>query len=193
MRYSVRMDTLSLGVIELVGPPQVAKRLNIARSSAFRLMRAGLAGDLYTFVQYEMVECELVDLLADRRPMVDLAGLPPALIVRAGSPQRDISKDPRPWYGWHDKYKEDSVKFGISRWWEIREPHKLAGQLFVVTVSGFTVHVARLGENPRPSDIEPTWELDLTEPAAAAADADAWRDIRVKTPGGGAILRHGLD
>lgn len=188
------MDTLSLGVVELVGPPQVAKRLDIARSSAFRLMRAGLAGDLYTFVQYEMVERELVERLAENRPMMDLASLPPALIVRVGSPQRDTSKeDPRPWYGWHDKYKEDSVRFGISRWWEIREPHKLAGQLFVVTVSGFTVHVARLGENPRPSDIEPTWELELTEPAANDADAAAWRNIRTKTPGGGAVLRHGVD
>ena len=47
--------------VELVGPPVVASRLDLARSSAVRLMEAGLAGRLHTDGQRVMVERKLVE------------------------------------------------------------------------------------------------------------------------------------
>jgi hypothetical protein len=186
-------------LVELVGPPAVASRLDLARSSAVRLMEAGLAGRLYTDGQRVMVERELVEDLAI--PVTDLDTMPPALVVRVGPPQRDTEEakfrdKPRKWYGWnslaHDKTDQ---RAGISRWWEIRDPDKLRGQLFVATVSGFTVDVARIDSQapatPHPANA--TWELHIVDPSDGDAAADAWRGIRVKTPGGGAILRHRLD
>ena len=42
-------------VIELVGPPVVASKFGFSIPSAIRLMRAGLAGPVYTDGQREMV------------------------------------------------------------------------------------------------------------------------------------------
>lgn len=186
-------------LVELVGPPFVASRLDLARSSAVRLMEAGLAGRLYTDGQRVMVEREPIEALAI--PATDLDVLPPAFVVRLGPPQKDTEEaefrdKPRKWYGWNSLAGDKAdQRAGISRWWEIRDPDKLKGQLFVATVSGFTVDVARIdSQSPAtPHPANATWELHIIDLRDGDADADAWRNIRVKTPGGGAILRHRLD
>jgi hypothetical protein len=182
--------------IELVGPPVVANELGLARSSAIRLMQAGLAGPLYSDGQREMVARQQVDDLA-RWSTVSLAKLPPAFIVRVGPRQRNEDEhDNRLWYGWHSLESDRATqRDGIDRWWEIRNPDELRGQLLVVTVSGFAVYVARIDPRAAPTHhpVSATWWLHLQEATARDADADAWRGIRVKTPGGGAVLRHRLD
>jgi hypothetical protein len=189
--------------IELVGSSYVAKILDIADLSALKLMRAGIAGPLYTFVQYEMVGREEGDRLKDRRPLVSLQDLPPAFIARVGPPDRsgadEGEKDnlpgwTRPWKGWHAFADPHDQLAGISRWWPIREPARLAGRLFVAAVSGWTVHVARISHEPPVSrGTEATWALNLVDPDVDDADANQWRRVRTKMPGGGGVLRHRLD
>jgi len=188
--------------IELVGSSYVAKILGIADLSALKLMRAAIAGPLHTFVQYEMVRREEADRLKDR-PLVSLQDLPPAFIVRVGPPDRsgaDKGKKAnapgwtRPWKGWHALADRHDQLAGISRWWQIREPARLGGKLFVAAVSGWPVHVARISHEPPVSrGTDATWALDLVDPDAGDDDAKKWRGIRTKMPGGGGVLRHGLD
>jgi hypothetical protein len=175
-------------VIELVGPPVVASKLGFSIPSAIRLMRAGLAGTIYSDGQREMVSRARVDELAARR-MRDLASLPPAFILRVGPPQEDTSDDPRPWYGWDDLARGDSVTFGISRRWPVRDAEQLRGHLLVVTVSGVVAHVARIADV---SPVDDEWAFKLVEPNPDDREARAWRDIRVPTAGGGKTLRHQL-
>lgn len=175
--------------IDLVGPPVVASKLGFSIPSAIRLMRSGLAGTIYTDGQREMVSRKRVDKLAERT-MRDLADLPSAFILRVGPRQDDTSEDPRPWYGWDDMAREDSVRFGISRRWPVRDAEQLRGHLLVVTISGFVAHVARIVDV---TPIDDEWEFKLADPAPGDADGRAWKDIRLPTSGGGKTFRHGLD
>jgi hypothetical protein len=176
-------------LVELMGPVAIAARLAIARSSALQLIEAGLAGRRYVEGQRQMVERERVEALARRDP-VDLHGLPPALIVRVGPPQPDTTTDPRDWYGWYELAPKDTRRGGISRWWRVRDADRLIGRLFVVTVSGFVVDVARIaGARSDRSD----WDFQLVDPAASDTDAESWQDVRLKSVGGGAVIRHLLD
>lgn len=175
--------------VELVGPPVVASALGLARPSAVRLMQAGLAGRLYTDGQREMVERSHVAALAGR-PLKELDDLPPALIVRAGPPHKDGSDDSRDWYGWHAAASKEARRAGVSRWWVVRDADQLAGQLFVVTVSGIVVDVARIAGAISAEDF---WAFRLTDPADDDSDAHAWHGLRLRPVAGGAIMRHGLD
>ena len=174
--------------IELVGPPVVASALGLARPSAVRLMQAGLAGRLYTDGQREMVGRSRVDALATL-PLKDLDDMPPALIVRAGPPHVDTSDDSRDWYGWHAAAPKDAQRAGASRWWVVRDADQLTGQLFVVTVSGIVVDVARIVSAISAEDF---WAFRLVDPTADDTDARAWHGLRLKPTAGGAIVRHGL-
>lgn len=177
-------------VIELVGPPVVASKFGFSIPSAIRLMRAGLAGPVYTDGQREMVSRKLVDELARLHPLTDLADLPPAFILRVGPRHADTSKDDRPWYGWDQMDREGSVRFGISRRWPVRDAEKLRGRLLVVTVSGVPAHVARIADV---TPIGDEWGFELADPRLDDTDANAWQNVRVPTTGGGKTFRHGLD
>jgi hypothetical protein len=204
----VTLGTWRPPTTQLVGPPQVTELLDIGIKAAFRLIRTGLAGPLYRFVQYEMVEREQLEALADPEtwPVWNLDDLPPAFVARVGPPDESDAEDfegppgedgdrprwQRSWKGWHKNAPRDAQLAGVSRWWEVREPEQLSGRLFVATVSGFTVEVARI-KRARPSGVDTTWAFDLTDPPEADSEADAWRNIRTKQPPGGPRLRHRLD
>jgi hypothetical protein len=199
---------MDINTVELVGPPQVTERLNIGTKAAIRLIRTGLAGPLYRFVQYETVERSRLEVLADPAiwPVRNLDDMPPAFVVRVGPPdERDAEDFPGPpspdgsrphwkrsWKGWHKDAPRSEQLAGVTRWWEIREPEQLIGLLFVATVSGFTVEVGRI-KGARPSGRDTTWAFDVTDPPEEDAEASAWRNVRTKQPPGGPRLRHGID
>jgi hypothetical protein len=179
------------GAPPMIGPPAVASKLGFSIPSAIRLMRAGLAGPVYTDGQREMVSRKLVDKLARRQPLTDLADLPAAFVLRVGPRQEDPSKeDDRPWYGWDEMDREGSVRFGISRKWPVRDAEKLRGRLLIVTVSGVVAHVARIVDV---TPIGDEWGFELTDPRPDDTEAQAWQNVRVPTTGEGKTLRHGLD
>jgi hypothetical protein len=182
------MQTLEL--IELMGPPAVAERLVMARPSALQLIEAGVIGPRYTDGQRLMVERDRVEALAER-PTKNLDELPPALVLRVGPPQEDPDDDSRDWLGWRgQEASNDKRRAGVSRWWRVHEADRLAGQLFVVTVSGFVVDVARIDGA---SSDGSRWAFRLSDPEADDTDVEPWRAVRLRATAGGAVIRHRLD
>lgn len=181
------MHAMESDLVEVMGPVAIAAHLAIARSSALQLIEAGLAGRRYVEGQRQMVERGRVEVLAKRTPVDLTACLPPALVVRVGPPQRDTTNDPRDWYGWYELAPKDARRNGVSRWWRVRDAESLIGRLFVVTVSGFVVDVSRIADAR--SD-RSDWAFQLVDPSASDADAKSWQAVRLKSVGGGAIIRH---
>jgi hypothetical protein len=176
--------------VRLVGPPGVMRRLALHRESAIRLMHAGLAGRLYTDGQREMVELTRVEELG-ARPLKDLAELPPALLLRVGAPEPDTDpENNRGWKGWYQDAPREEQLAGVTRRWPVSHAEVLIGQLLVVSVSGFIVEVGRI-ESATQYSSDLTWAFVIRD--ADDAEAAAWRNIRTRQPGGGGVLRHGLD
>jgi hypothetical protein len=175
---------------EFMAPTAMAARLSISRPSALQLIEAGLVGPRYTEGQRIMVERQRVEDLAARGPEVEITDLPPALIARVGPPQADTTSDPRDWYGWDETAEKEARRAGVSRWWRVRDAKTLIGRLFVVTVSGFEVDVARIaGARADRND----WAFDLIDAEPSDEEANAWRGIRLRPVKGGTIMRHRLD
>jgi hypothetical protein len=179
--------TTSTQATEFMAPTAMAARLSISRPSALQLIEAGLVGPRYAEGQRTMVERQRVEALA--RPEVEITSLPPALIARVGPPQADTTDDPREWYGWDETADKDARRAAVSRWWRVKNAESLIGQLFVVTVSGFVVDVARIvGVRADRNDRA----FDLVDVEPGDKDADAWRGIRLRPVKGGTIMRHRL-
>lgn len=182
------METFDV-LIELMAAPAVASYLGIARPSALQIIHTGLAGPIYHDGQREAVESKIIKEIADR-PMTDLSQLPPAIIVRVGPPEIDTSEDSRRWVGWHRNAPRKVQRDGISRWWRVRDAKRLAeppGHLFVVTVSGLVVDVARITDASQ-EGIYSAFELD--DPADDDDEAQMWRNVRLRPIGGGPVIRH---
>jgi hypothetical protein len=177
--------------VEVVGPPGVMKQLGLDRDSAVRIMNTGLAGSVYTDGSRSTVACTEVDALANRCER-DLSELPPALILRVDEPEEvDDPEAGRNWKGWHAKAARDEQLAGITSRWYVNRANLLTGQLLVVSVSGFVVEVARIsGASQFASDR--SWSFTLAEPDELDAQANEWRNIRTRMPGGGGVLRHRL-
>ena len=179
--------------LEVVGPPGAMKLLDLDRDSAVRIMNTGLAGTVYTDGPRSTVARSRVEDLADKRPEKELSSLPPALILRVDEPEEvNDGEAGRRWKGWHAKASRDERLAGVTSRWYVNRADLLVGQLLVVAVSGFVVEVGRIsGASQFASDR--SWSFDILEPDDLDAQANEWRDIRVRMPGGGGVLRHGLD
>lgn len=177
--------------VTLIGPPQVADRLDIARKSAIKIIEAGLAGNAYTDGQRLLVAEPGVESLA--KPVIKMKNLPPAFIVRVGPPQADGSDPSRRFYGWHAQADATEQREGIRRAWPARDASRLAGTLFVATIAGFVVHVARIAKATPDLHVgDGRWAFTLDIPAPDDSEAGAFKDSRIETTGGGIVIRHRL-
>ncbi|MBM7331537.1 hypothetical protein JS562_52890, partial [Agrobacterium sp. S2] len=106
----------------LLSSHAIASRLDLDRSSAEELMRAGYFGELFSINERLAVETAGV-VAAEAVPMIDLGDtdLPPALVVKVKAARREPDGD-REWIGWHAALSPAEQVDGVRSWWAVRDP-----------------------------------------------------------------------
>ncbi|BCN51945.1 hypothetical protein RE9425_03350 [Prescottella equi] len=67
----------------------------------------------------------------------------PALLVKVGPAKPDPGDRERDWMGWNPDASpnDDKQMKGVGRWWQVRDPNRYQGHLFVPIVAGFVLAV----------------------------------------------------
>ena len=171
--------------VELISVLEAAGQLRVSPASADNLLRCGLLGTVYSDGRRQYVTAWALRDLAERPPAPDR--LPPAVWARPGPPVDE--GDGRRFRGWHAAATAADRKAGVDRWWQLRQPDRLLGALFVVTVAGFVAETYRIRRLTGQDEMG-RWQLALA--AARDKDASCYLGTRLPARQGGRLIRHQL-
>lgn len=181
-RNGMVLYTSHMDPIRVVAASTAANVLEMTRPATQRLLDAGVLGQTLTDGQRTFAYQQAVQDLA-AIPIIDVAGLPPALILKVGAPATSEGRR----IGWN--HLEGDVakrREPILRWWPVAEDVDLVGHLLVVAVSGVAVDVSRITRVIY--DGRAAFEVE----EAHDEDAEVWRGHRTKPIPGGLIHRNHL-
>src|SRR5699024_9255966 len=159
----------------LAAASTAADILGLTRPATQRLFDAGVLGQTLTDGQRTFVYQQSVEELA-KRPITDVADLPPALVLKVGAPTTSEGRS----IGWNHLETDTAQRRApILRWWPVANDVDLVGHLLVVTISGIVVDVSRITRVIYDGRV--AFEVE----EAHGADTEAWRGQRTKPiPGG---------
>lgn len=167
----------------LVTTNEIARSLNIDRTLAARLIKAGAVGRMWTLDETGSKlggERGALGELAERT-MLDPNNpeLPPAVVVRIGEAQPEDGTD-RLWTGWHADMPEDIAEAATNRWWPLARTHHLGvvGKLLVVSLSTVIVRVRRIVAVKEAAGFA---RVMFETTSAQGEDAEKYQDKRLQT------------